>query len=99
MLAKKKRTGDALVLHCDIGSFGNQTRVMDEQNGLPAELRCICPSLRRQSGSRNKIKSPLFHAGNSEPVPNRQRFTYSFFASFWYARPTTIFFNERTYGL
>ena len=80
MLAKKKRTGDALVLHCDIGSFGNQTRVMHEHNGLPAAFRCIRLSMRRQSSSGNKIKFPLFHAGNSKPVPNRQRFTSSFFA-------------------
>ena len=30
MLAKKKRTGGALVLHWGIGSFGNPFRAMDE---------------------------------------------------------------------
>ena len=85
MLAKKKRTRGALVLHCDIGSLGNQTRAMDEHNRLPAAFHCIRPPMRRRSGSRNKIKFPLFHAGNFEPVPNGRRFTSSFFASFRYA--------------
>ena len=30
MLANKKITGGALVLHCGVGSFGNPFRAMDE---------------------------------------------------------------------
>ena len=30
MLAKKKRTEGALVLHCGVGSFGNPFRLMEE---------------------------------------------------------------------
>ena len=79
MLAKKKIMGDALVLHCGVGSFGNQTRAMEYQNVLPAAFRCICLSMRRQSSSREKIPFLCQGEGGLRTGPKLTALCFFFF--------------------
>ena len=68
-MSEKKNINVTLVIHCNVGSFGNQNCAMDKNDRLPPALCYIRPTMRRRSSFRNEIKPPLFHARIYQPTP------------------------------